>query len=207
MPDLVRRRLLAAMPLAALPALNACTPDSFGPNTPKAGLPDVMPGDWVLRRGTGRDSFAIALISGSLYSHLAMVVEGGEHPKVVHAVTEDDKSSPDEVKVMPLDAYWGTKYAWRGLLVRPDFLSEQEKRKVCEHALARLHEPFSWAPRSEPHCYCTSLIYEAIISVKPDFQVRWSRYWLPTMTGEYLAPEAFLQVAGIRRLWSFDLKA
>jgi len=85
-------------------------------------------------------------------------------------------------------------------VARPAFLSADERRVVAAQAAARLGEPFRLVPREKNPSYCTTLIHDALTTLRPDLHARWRHIDLPLLGGDYLFPQALGELPGIQWL-------
>lgn len=181
-----RLLLLLLLPLAA--ALAAEPP------------PDIAVGDWVFRAGTGRESAIIREIDHGKYSHIGIVTAVEPIVRITHATTDDDPTHPNQIIESDYAAYTAPAIADKTAVARPAFLSEDERRAIAAQAAARLGEPFRLVPREKNPNYCTTLIHDALTTLRPDLHARWRHIDLPLLGGDYLFPQALGELPGIQWL-------
>lgn len=196
------RRWLVGLALPALAvALWLLATPSSTQTAPSTELPDLAVGDWIFRSGTSMDSTVIRQLSGSDYSHIGMVVAADPEVLIIHATTDDEPSTPNQVLLSRLEDFVRPELARDFAIARPDFLDGQQKRLIAEALLAQRGETFIIQPRGTPHRYCTTLLADAIRTQRADFSPGWSQVDVAFFRGEYLFPRAFAEYPGIRWLY------
>lgn len=162
--------------------------------------PDIAVGDWVFRAGTGRESAIIREIDHGEYSHIGIVTAVEPTVRITHATTDDDPTHPNQIIESDYAAYTAPAIADKTAVARPAFLSADERRAIAAQAAARLGEPFRLVPREKNPNYCTTLIHDALTTLRPDLHARWRHIDLPLLGGDYLFPQALGELPGIQWL-------
>ncbi len=155
-------------------------------------LTKLSVGDLVFRMGTVTDSKVIAYASDSRYSHIGVVVETTPQIMVVHATTSDHEETPDQVLYSPISDFWSYEQAQAGAAARISFLSDDEKQQLAQALKTHIGEKFLLDTRENPHLYCSTLIYDELVKIHPEFSLEWKKIELPVVRGEYLFPQNFL---------------
>ncbi len=170
-----------------LPVENSSDTEQHQPDLTKLSI-----GDLVFRMGTVTDSKVIAYASDSRYSHIGVVVETTPQIMVVHATTSDHEETPDQVLYSPISDFWSEEQALSGAAAKISFLSEDEKLRLAQALKKHIGEKFLLDTRENPHLYCSTLIYDEIVKIHPEFSLEWKKIELPVVRGEYLFPQNFL---------------
>lgn len=156
-----------------------------------AMLPPVAVGDWVLRTGTSAESQIIQQVDGgSNYSHIGMVVSLNP-TMVVHATTDDNPKLPNQVLLTSLQEFLNPTLASDFALVRPTFLSIQEKERMASGLINQVGKGFVLTPKAEAPRYCTTILLDEIQKIQPTFTLQWTSVNVPVFNGEYLFPSQF----------------
>lgn len=150
-------------------------------------------GDWIFRGGVSSESRIIRHLSQSEYSHIGMIVQTQPEVLIVHATTDDDPARPEQVLMTPLADFLAPDKADAVAIVRPHFLTEQQRQQSAKIARAQIGKAFVLTPREEQPFYCTLLISQAVQTQVPAFNPRWQYIDVAVLRGEYLLPQAFLQ--------------
>ena len=114
-------------------------------------------GDIIFHASQSRQSSAIALATGSVYTHVGIVFHPKGKPMVLEAV--------DPVKLTPL-AKWvargrGAHYVVKRLASRPEGLSEAETRSMQRIARPWLGRDYDWTfAWSDDELYCSELVWK-----------------------------------------------
>ena len=195
--------ILIALVLTALALWYSKEPDKAARARLPEAVSELESGDLVLRMGTVTDSYVIACVSHSDYSHLGMIVKTSPEILVAHATTSDHEGTPDQAQLSPLGDFWAPRLAARALALRLNFLSTAQKEAIAARLIAEQGTPFVLAPKSEPHFYCSTMVADAIKAVKPDFKLRWQELDYPGFKGLYLFPQSFLELRDTQVLMSF----
>ena len=196
MPRLFRRLLCVLLPLLL------CT--SFFPYRAAIPLPAaalLQRGDWILRGGTGADSALIRRLSRSRYSHIGMVVQTAPQVIIAHATTDDDPAHSDQVLLTPLRQFLAPDKADAVLVLRPRFLTAEQRRAAAADAAAQ--QGRSFVLTSENPFYCTHLVLDAVRRQGADFKPQWQYLDIAVFRGEYLFPQAFL-AADTETVYRYD---
>lgn len=154
-------------------------------------LPPLQIGDWVLRMGTESDSQIISRISHGHFSHIGIIVQTQPNILVVHATTDDGELQKNQVIVSTLDRFFSPELAKSGVIIRPLFLTQQEKNNIATSVWQQIGKPFSLRSKEYAHRYCTTLMYDQITKIHPQFQPKWQYVSAPLFEGEYLFPQSF----------------
>jgi hypothetical protein len=164
----------------------------------------VKVGDWIFRDGVQVDSFIVKKLDGGEFSHIGMIVFVEPEIKVIHATTNDDENKPNQVIISTLTEFIAPDLAHKYAIVRPDFLSDKQKAQIAEELLMKQGESFKIASREQEHLYCTTLLYDAIVKYKPDFNPEWEYANLPLLiSGNYLFPSAFVNYPDITWIYTY----
>lgn len=148
-------------------------------------------GDWIFRQGTAIDSLLVKQLGGGEFSHIGMIISVAPEVKIIHATTDDFENRPSQVLISTLDEFISPDLAQTYAIARPIFLTDEQKQQVADMLQTKLGEKFVLASREAPHLYCTTLLYDAIIQVMPDFNVEWQHSDFALFYGNYLYPNAF----------------
>lgn len=162
-------------------------------------------GDIVFRTAYGKESRMIQLVSGGDYSHIAVITETSPEVKVTHATTNDHPEKMNQVLLTSISEFLSPTYAKTYLIARPDFLSVAEKRLFSEEIARRVGEPYVLKSRSLDNLYCTTLLEAPLRSLVPNLTLKWQALQVPGMPGDYLFPDAFLDIEGMRLLLKDDV--
>ena len=154
-------------------------------------LPQLSVGDWVLRKGRILDSRIILELSHGKYSHIGMIIRTTPNIEVIHATTDDGGEKKEQVIVSPLAEFISPDLAADYLIIRPHFLTGEQKQLIASELEQLQGNTFILAPRNQPHLYCTTLLSEAIQHYEPHFAPSWQFVNTPLFAGEYLFPNAF----------------
>lgn len=157
-------------------------------------------GDWILRMGKDTDSHLIRQISKGKFSHIGIVVEVEPEVKIVHAI-HDENTGESGVLYSDLQNFVAPNAAEYFTVLRATNISKQQQKTIAKHIRQQIGQPFILNTRQEQHLYCTTLIYDAILQVKPDFYIQWSKVNFPPFSGEYLFPIAFEQYPQVKVIY------
>lgn len=155
-------------------------------------LPKLEIGDWVVRMGTVNDSRWISYLGKSEYSHIGMIIATEPNVKVIHATTNDEEEYSDQVIISDLDHFLSPQLATKGAIIRPLFLTSQQKQQIANLLLTQRGKPFILASRNTSHLYCTTLLFDSIRQIEPSFDPKWTLINYPIFEGEYLFPQSFI---------------
>ena len=128
--DFVRR-----YPVFNLKNINKVKANNFDINAVKD---KVKLGDLVLREGTATDSNVIMMLSASDYSHIGIITAVLPEIIVTHATTDDDPEHADQVIKTPLYEFWNSKNADAGMLLRLNFINEDNVKTVIDSVNSKL---------------------------------------------------------------------
>ncbi|MDY6247730.1 MAG: hypothetical protein SPL83_10895 [Succinivibrio sp.] len=199
--DFVRR-----YPVFNLQNINKEKTNNFDISTVKD---KVRLGDLVLREGTATDSNVIMMLSSSDYSHIGIVTELLPEIIVTHATTDDDPEHADQVIKTPLYEFWNTKNADAGMLLRLNFINENNVKTVIDSVNSKLGQSFVLTYKGnsqERPMYCSILIYGALKDVNKDFSLKWQFVDIPLVRGDYLFPQAFIESKSSKVIYTFSKK-
>lgn len=171
---------------------------------PLHSLPRLEKGDWVFRQGTSLDSTMIHLLGRGQFSHIGIVIETEPHIMILHATTDDDPKRPNQVIVSPVSQFFRHDLAQKIAVVRPHFLTQNQKQKVIDLLQKEIGAPFVLDEKDKPHRYCTTLIEHAIKHVYPHFNPQWQTIEAPFFQGRYLFPDAFFHYPKTEHIYTFD---
>ena len=169
----------------------------------------VKLGDLVLREGTATDSNVIMMLSASDYSHIGIITAVLPEIIVTHATTDDDPEHPDQVIKTPLYEFWNSKNAAAGMLLRLNFINEDNVKTVIDSVNSKLGQSFILTykgNRQERPMYCSILIYSALKEVNQEFSLKWQFVDIPLVRGDYLFPQAFIESKDSKVIYSFSKK-
>ncbi len=157
-------------------------------------------GDWVFRAGTGRESAMIRYLDGGEYSHIGIVVAVAPEIRIIHATTDDDPTHPNQVINSSFAEFSAPPLAGKIAAARPAFLNESERAQLAAAVARHLGEPFHLTARDQSPRYCTTIIYDALITLRPATAARWRHLDLPLLAGDYLFPQALAELPGLEWL-------
>ena len=182
------RRLLLLLILLPLQLCAAVAPEN------------LAVGDWVFRAGTGRESALIRYLDGGEYSHIGIVVAVAPEIRIIHATTDDDPTHPNQVINSSFAEFSAPPLAGKIAAARPAFLNESERAQLAAAVARHLGEPFHLTARDQSPRYCTTIIYDALITLRPATAARWRHLDLPLLAGDYLFPQALAELPGLEWL-------
>ena len=157
-------------------------------------------GDWVFRVGTGRESALIRHLDDGEYSHIGIVVAVAPEIRIIHATTDDDPTHPNQVINSSFAEFSAPPLAGKIAAARPAFLNESERAQLAAAVARHLGEPFHLTARDQSPRYCTTIIYDALIALRPATAARWHHIDLPLLAGDYLFPQALAELPGLEWL-------
>lgn len=155
-----------------------------------ANLPQLKVGDLVLRFGVGADSYAIASVSHSQYSHVGIISATEPVITITHATTYDDAGANfNGVVNVPWERF--IEQATKVAIVRYPALKAEQYPKLQAFLAQQVGREFSLDPKNEQGVYCTTLVESAL---QPLIKLNVTRQSLDNVlaTGDFLFPEAFL---------------
>jgi len=146
-------------PLLVIATL-ATSPPPGEPNPPTVTL---QTGDLVFHRSRSSQARAIALATGSNYTHVGVIFVEGDQLRVLEAV--------EPVKFTALDA-WLARSEDAQVLVRrptnPELVNESVEAKMRELATSWLGHPYDAAFQWSDHrLYCSELVYKLYDQTTP----------------------------------------
>ncbi len=166
------------------------------------GLPALKVGDVLLRYGLSVDSYVIAKLSESRFSHVGMVAAVSPDVQVIHATTDDDPLHQDQVILSPLSEF---VYKAKRFAIKRYDLPEQAQDEIAKFLYSKLGEPFVLDGRKES-LYCATLLRQALapfVNVSP---LVFHHLNVPGSAGWYLFPEDFWQDQRSQLLYQAELK-
>ncbi|OYQ78399.1 hypothetical protein B9T12_06010 [Wohlfahrtiimonas chitiniclastica] len=160
---------------------------------PSVSAKTLALGDIVLRTGNNVDSLIIQKLSGGRFSHIGIITDLNP-VMVTHSTTDDDPKHLNQVITTPLPDFLAAHMAKDYVIVRPAFLSESERAQLSHHIKKQLGNPYVLKARTEENLYCTTLIEQPLMSLKPELKLTWQSIDVGPFQGQYLFPDAFLQL-------------
>ena len=157
-------------------------------------------GDWIFRAGTGRESALIRYLDDGEYSHIGIVIAVSPEIRIAHATTDDDPAHPNQVINSSLAEFAAPRLAGKIAAARPAFLNEDECAQLAAAVVRHIGEPFHLTARDQSPRYCTTIIYDALITLRPATAARWRHLDLPLLAGDYLFPLALAELPGLEWL-------
>lgn len=154
-------------------------------------------GDIVFRTAYGKESRMIQLVSDGEYSHIAVITAVIPEVEVTHATTNEHPEKENQVLVTPLKDFLSPSLAKTYFIVRPDFLTVDEKQIFVNNIVQQEGEPYLLNSRYQENLYCTTLLEKPLQTLKPGLTLRWQPMQVPGISGEYLFPDAFLELEGM----------
>ena len=156
-------------------------------------------GDWIFRAGTGRESALIRYLDDGEYSHIGIVIAVSPEIRIAHATTDDDPAHPNQIN-SSLAEFAAPRLAGKIAAARPAFLNEDERAQLAAAVVRHIGEPFHLTARDQSPRYCTTIIYDALITLRPATAARWRHLDLPLLAGDYLFPQALAELPGLEWL-------
>ena len=160
-------------------------------------------GDIILRSGTTMDSLAIQKIGKVKYSHIGIITQIEPEIIVVHTTTDDDPNHPNQVITTSFDIFTSPKFAHAFLIIRPNFLNDDEKIILANTIQSKIGEPYVLKSREENNLYCTTLIEQPLLKLRPNIQLEWHTIDIGPFQGSYLFPDTFMNIKGMEILADF----
>ncbi len=168
-------------------------------------LEQLEVGDIVFRTAYGKESRLIQLVSGGGYSHIAVVTEVSPEVKVTHATTNDDPDKLNQVLLTSITRFLSPTYAKTYLVARPKFLSAFEREVFAAEVAQKIGEPYLLQSKHLENLYCTTLLEGPLRSLVPHLSLQWQTLDLPGVPGDYLFPDAFLEIPGLQQILKDDI--
>lgn len=165
-----------------------------------APLPELKVGDLIFRMGVGTDSFVIADITNSKYSHMGIISSIEPEILVTHATTADDAGSNFEgVITIPLKHF--VSEASSLAIGRYQDLKDSSIDDVQAYLKSIEGQPFTITP--DPNSiYCSSMVVYALQDhVK--MQVEKTLLNIPLNKGEYYVPQAFIDDPNLKIIYVY----
>lgn len=167
-------------------------------------LPSLEVGDWVLRNGTESDSEIIRRVSHGKWSHIGIIVQTKPNILVVHATTDDGEAKKNQVIVSTLQRFLSPELARNGIIIRPLFLTRQEKVQIATSVWQQIGKRFMLRSKEQPHLYCTTLLYEPTVKIHRQFKPKWQYLSVPLFEGEYLFPQSFADYPHTKTIYYYS---
>lgn len=162
-------------------------------------------GDIVFRTAYGKESRLIKMVSQSEYSHIAVITELSPNVKVVHATTNDHPTLQNQVLLTPIEEFLSPDAAKAYLIARPNFLTIEQRQLFAGDIHQRIGEAYVLKSRELENLYCTTLLESPLQSLMPALSLEYQLLKVPGMNGDYLFPDAFLKISGMRPLLKDDI--
>lgn len=157
-------------------------------------------GDIVLRTGSNMDSLAIQKLGKVQYSHIGIITQTDPEIIVVHSTTDDDPNHTNQVITTPFEVFTSPKFARNFLIIRPSFLTLNEKLSLAKNIHSKLGAPYILKSREEDNLYCTTLIEQPLLQLRPNIQLEWHNIDFGPFKGSYLFPDTFMNIEGMEIL-------
>lgn len=157
-------------------------------------------GDIVLRTGSNMDSLAIQKLGKVQYSHIGIITQTDPEIIVVHSTTDDDPNHTNQVITTPFEVFTSPKFARNFLIIRPSFLTLNEKLSLAKNIHSKLGAPYILKSREEENLYCTTLIEQPLLQLRPNIQLEWRNIDFGPFQGSYLFPDTFMNIEGMEIL-------
>lgn len=154
-------------------------------------------GDLVLRAGTTMDSLLIQKIGRVEYSHIGIITQIQPEVIVTHSTTDDDPDHPNQVLSTPLSIFLSPEFSQKQMIVRLDFLNNEEKQILVNHIHNQVGQPYSLKSKEHHSTYCTTLISQPLLQLRPNLHLQWHNINFGPFKGDYLFPDAFLDINAI----------
>lgn len=158
-------------------------------------------GDIVFRTAYGKESRMVTLLSGGDYSHIAVITDITPEIMVTHATTNDNPDKLNQVLLTPITEFLSPTFAKRFEIARPNFLSHQEKSHFGQSVRAKVGEAYVLLERALDNLYCTTLLEVPLKTLIPALNLQWQQVDIPGLNGEYLFPDAFLELPQMHSLF------
>ena len=157
-------------------------------------------GDIILRAGSNMDSLAIQKLGKVQYSHIGIITQIKPEIVVVHSTTDDDPSHPNQAIATSFEVFTSPKFARNFLIIRPNFLTLDEKLRLANHIHSKIGAPYVLKSREEENLYCTTLIEQPLLQLRPNIQLEWHNIDFGPFKGTYLFPDTFMNIEGMKIL-------
>ena len=166
-----------------------------------APLPELKVGDLIFRMGVGADSFVIADVTNSKYSHMGMISAIEPEILVTHATTADDAGSNFEgVITIPLENF--VSEASSLAIGRYQDLKDSSIEQVQNYLKSIEGQPFTITP--DPRSiYCSSMVIFALQD-HVTMQVNKTFLNIPLNEGDYYVPQSFIEDPNLKIIYVFD---
>ena len=159
-------------------------------------------GDIVLRAGSNMDSLAIQKLGTVQYSHIGIITQIEPEIIVVHSTTDDDPQYPNQTIATSFETFTSPKFARNFLIIRPNFLTLDEKLMLANHIHSKIGAPYILKTREADNLYCTTLIEQPLLQLRPNIQLEWHNIDFGPFKGSYLFPDTFINIEGMEILRS-----
>ncbi len=169
-----------------------------------APIPKLKVGDLIFRMGVSADSYLIAEVTDSKYSHMGIISAVEPEILVTHATTADDAGSKFEgVITIPLKNFVSEASAIA--IARYPQLNDNDIPQVVSFLKSKEGEPFVLTS-SPTALYCSSLVQFAL-EEHLKLNIKRSYVSLPGLAGHYLFPQAFINDPNLKIIYVFDEKS
>lgn len=155
-------------------------------------------GDIVLRAGNNLDSLTIQKLGNVRYSHIGVITQITPEILVTHATTDDSPHFPNQVITTPYIEFISHKFAKEHLIIRPNFLSAHEKITFANDIHTKIGSPYSLKSKDQDNLYCTTLIEQPLLKLRPALTLQWHSIKFGPFNGEYLFPDTFITIDGMQ---------
>ena len=162
-------------------------------------------GDVVFRTAYGKESRMIQLVSDGEYSHIAVITAVTPTVEVTHATTNEHPEKINQVLVTPIKDFLSPTLAKTYLIARPNFLTAAEKQLLANNIVQQEGKPYVLNSRYQENLYCTTLLERPLQALKPELLLRWQPMQVPGVAGDYLFPDAFLELEGMEPIMKDDV--
>lgn len=157
-------------------------------------------GDIVLRAGSNMDSLAIQKLGKVQYSHIGIITQIEPEIIVIHSTTDDDADHLNQVIATPFEIFTSPKFARNFLIIRPNFLTLDEKLNLASDIHSKLGAPYLLKSREEENLYCTTLIEQPLLQLRQNIELEWHNIDFGPFKGSYLFPDTFMNIEGMEIL-------
>ncbi|MGN0902593.1 MAG: hypothetical protein ACI4M9_04835, partial [Succinivibrio sp.] len=113
------------------------------------------------------------------------------------------KDKQNQVITVPLSDFFADNLAKHGLVLRFKSASDEFLDSIVEGVLSHTGESYIVDTVQSPHLYCTTLIYDEIKKIKPEFDLTFQTLHLPMFNGDYLFPQAFIDSDEFETVFSY----
>lgn len=150
-----------------------------------SNLPKLKVGDIILRQGIGYDSIIISEFSGSIYTHIGIIVSTNPI-MILHASTNDDKKRLNQVIVSTLESFLSHA---KHIAIKRFYLTDMQREQISLDSYKWIGKPFVLDLDSNA-LYC-SLLVLYVLSPYIKFSLPYTTLDIGLFKGNYLFPKAF----------------